>query len=40
MKIDEIKLLMDYNDWCDARLLAACVAVCRALPAPSPAQVG
>jgi len=27
MKIDEIKLLMDYNDWCDARLLAACARV-------------
>lgn len=24
MKIDEIKLLMDYNDWCDARLVDAC----------------
>jgi hypothetical protein len=37
MKIDEIKLLMDYNDWCDARLLAA---ASRMLSAPSPAQVG
>src|SRR5262249_9759871 len=27
MKIDEIKLLYDYNDWCDARLLAACARV-------------
>jgi uncharacterized damage-inducible protein DinB len=27
MKIDEIKLMMDYNDWCDARLLAACARV-------------
>jgi uncharacterized damage-inducible protein DinB len=24
MKIDEIKLLYDYNDWMDARILAAC----------------
>jgi len=24
MKIDEIKLMCDYNDWADARLLAAC----------------
>jgi uncharacterized damage-inducible protein DinB len=27
MKIDEIKLLLAYNDWCDARLLAACARV-------------
>ncbi len=27
MKIDEIKLLYDYNDWCDARILAACSRV-------------
>jgi uncharacterized damage-inducible protein DinB len=27
MKIDEIKLLVDYNDWCDARILAACARV-------------
>lgn len=27
MKIDEIKLLCDYNDWADARLLAACAGV-------------
>ena len=27
MKIDEIKLLCDYNDWADARLLAACTRV-------------
>jgi uncharacterized damage-inducible protein DinB len=27
MKIDEIKLLYAYNDWCDARLLAACTRV-------------
>ena len=27
MKIDEIKLLNDYNDWADGRLLAACARV-------------
>ncbi len=27
MKIDEIKLLCDYNDWADARILAACAKV-------------
>jgi hypothetical protein len=27
MKIDEIKLLYDYNDWVDARTLAACARV-------------
>ena len=27
MKIDEIKLLYDYNDWADARFLAACARV-------------
>jgi uncharacterized damage-inducible protein DinB len=27
MKVDEIKLLYGYNDWADARLLAACVRV-------------
>jgi len=27
MKIDEIKLLFDYNDWADARILAACAKV-------------
>ena len=27
MKIDEIKLLYDYNDWADARILAACARV-------------
>jgi uncharacterized damage-inducible protein DinB len=27
MKIDEIKLLYDYNDWTDARILAACARV-------------
>jgi uncharacterized damage-inducible protein DinB len=27
MKIDEIKLLYDYNDWIDARFLAACARV-------------
>ena len=37
MKIDEIKLLCDYNDWADARLLAACARVSPeqyAAPAP------
>ncbi len=27
MKIEEIKLLYDYNDWADARILAACARV-------------
>ena len=27
MKIDEIKLMNDYNDWADARILAACARV-------------
>lgn len=27
MKVDEIKLLYDYNDWADMRLLTACVKV-------------
>ena len=27
MKIDEIKLLYHYNDWADARILAACAGV-------------
>lgn len=27
MKIDEIKLLCEYNDWADARILAACARV-------------
>ncbi len=27
MKIDEIKLLYEYNDWADVRLLAACARV-------------
>ncbi len=27
MKVDEIKLLYDYNDWAEARLLAACARV-------------
>jgi uncharacterized damage-inducible protein DinB len=27
MNIDEIKLLLDYNDWADARILAACAGV-------------
>ncbi|MEO8396436.1 MAG: DinB family protein, partial [Chloroflexota bacterium] len=27
MKIDEIKLLYEFNDWADARILAACAGV-------------
>jgi uncharacterized damage-inducible protein DinB len=27
MKIDEVKLMYDYNDWADARILAACARV-------------
>jgi len=27
MKIDEVKLLYDYNDWADERILAACARV-------------
>ena len=27
MKIDEIKMLYDFNDWADARILAACARV-------------
>ena len=27
MKTDEIKLLYDYNDWADARILVACARV-------------
>jgi uncharacterized damage-inducible protein DinB len=27
MNVDEIKLLYDYNDWADARILAACARV-------------
>ncbi len=27
MKVDEIKLLYDYNDWADARILEACARV-------------
>lgn len=27
MKVDEIKLLYEYNDWLDARILAACARV-------------
>ena len=37
MKIDEIKLLYDYNDWADTRLLAACARVTPAqYAAPAP----
>ena len=27
MKIDEIKVLFDYNDWADVRILKACARV-------------
>ena len=27
MNIDEIKLLHEYNDWADARILAACALI-------------
>ena len=27
MKVDEVKLLYDYNEWADARILAACARV-------------
>ena len=27
MKVDEVRLLLDYNDWADARILAACAKV-------------
>jgi uncharacterized damage-inducible protein DinB len=41
MKIDEIKLLYDYNDWCDARLLAACARVTpEQYVAPAPTWIG
>jgi uncharacterized damage-inducible protein DinB len=37
MKVEEIKLLYDYNDWADARLLAACAKVTsEQYAAPSP----
>jgi uncharacterized damage-inducible protein DinB len=37
MKIDEIKLLYDYNDWADARTLAACARVSpKQYAAPTP----
>ncbi len=37
MRIDEIKLLVDYNDWADARTLAACARVSAAqYVAPTP----
>jgi uncharacterized damage-inducible protein DinB len=41
MKIDEIKLLYDYNDWADARILAACARVSpRQYAAPTPCGTG
>jgi uncharacterized damage-inducible protein DinB len=41
MKIDEIKLLYAYNDWCDARILAACARVTpEQYAAPAPFVIG
>ncbi len=41
MKIDEIKLLYDYNDWADARILAACARVSpKQYAAPTPFGTG
>ncbi|MCC7446848.1 MAG: hypothetical protein IT324_05490 [Anaerolineae bacterium] len=41
MKIDEIKLLWEYNDWADARILAACARVSPAQYAsPAPFVIG
>ena len=41
MKIDEIKLLYEYNDWADARLLAACARVSpEQYAAPNPFGTG
>lgn len=37
MKIDEIKLMYDYNDWADERILAACASVSpKQYAAPAP----
>jgi uncharacterized damage-inducible protein DinB len=41
MKIHEIKLLYDYNDWADARFLAACARVSpEQYAAPNPSGIG
>jgi uncharacterized damage-inducible protein DinB len=41
MKLAEIKLLYAYNDWCDARILAACAQVTpQQYAAPAPFQLG
>lgn len=41
MKIDEIKLLYDYNDWADARILVACARVSpKQYAAPTPFGTG
>lgn len=41
MNIDEIKLLYDYNDWADARILAACARVTpEQYVAPTPCGTG
>jgi uncharacterized damage-inducible protein DinB len=41
MNIDEIKLLYEYNDWADARILAACARVSpEQYAAPTPTVTG
>jgi uncharacterized damage-inducible protein DinB len=41
MKVDEIKLMNEYNDWADERVLAACAKVStEQYYAPSPFEVG
>lgn len=41
MNIDEIKLLYEYNDWADARILAACARVIpEQYAAPTPTVTG
>jgi uncharacterized damage-inducible protein DinB len=41
MKLDEIKLLYAYNDWADARILAACARVSpEQYTAPAPFEIG
>ena len=41
MKLDQIKLLYDFNEWADARILAACTRVSpEQYAAPSPSGTG
>lgn len=41
MRIDEIRLLYDYNDWADDRLLAACARLSpEQYTAPAPFEIG